>query len=161
MSVDKAVAGDIDRLAAIEAGAFDPAFYTRMTRRQFRRHIGSGSAILLVARDDSGAAVGYALGFVKRNTGYLRLYSLAVDPAHQGGRVGAELFAASEKAATDRGLRGVQLEIRADNAKLHDRYLKLGYRAYRQVPDYYPDGAGCIKLKRDIGPGALVMKPDG
>lgn len=152
MSVDEAVPGDIDRLLTIEEGAFDPALYTRMTRRQFRHHIGSDNAVVLVARDGGGSAIGYALGFTKRNTGYLRLYSLAVDPAHQGGRVGADLFTASEKAAADRGLRGVQLEIRADNTKLHQRYLKLGYAAYREVPRYYPDGAGCIKLKRSVGP---------
>ena len=151
MPADEAVPGDVGRLLAIEAAAFDPALYTRMTERQFHRHIASETAVLLVVRDGAGSAVGYALGFIKRNTGYLRLYSLAVDPAHQGGRVGAELFAATEKAAAGRGLRGVQLEIRADNEKLHQRYLKLGYQPYRSVADYYPDGAGCIKLKRELG----------
>jgi [ribosomal protein S18]-alanine N-acetyltransferase len=150
VTIEEAHPGDIDRVLAIEAGAFDPALYTRMTRRLFRRHLAGGSAVFLVARDASGSAIGYALGFTKRNTNYLRLYSLAVDPAHQGGRVGAELFAAFEDAARHRGLRGVQLEIREDNSRLRERYLRLGYQIYREVPDYYPDGAGCLKLKRDV-----------
>ena len=152
MTVDEAVPEDIDRLMAIEAGAFDPRIYTQMTRRQLRRHIASGSAVFLVARDRAGLAIGYALGFIKRNNAYLRLYSLAVEPAHQGGRVGAALFPAIERIALERGLRGVQLEIREDNTRLLDRYSRLGYRPYRTVADYYPDGAGCIKLKADLAP---------
>jgi hypothetical protein len=42
------------------------------------------------------------------------------------------------------------MEIRADNRKLLDRYLGLGYSRYRDVADYYPDGSGCIKLKRNL-----------
>ena len=152
MKVDEAVPEDLDRLVAIETGAFDPRIYTQMTRRQLRRHIASGNAVFLVARDRSGMAIGYALGFIKRNNACLRLYSLAVEPTHQGGRVGAELFPAIERIALERGLRGVQLEIREDNSKLLDRYSRLGYRPYRTVPDYYPDGAGCIKLKADLAP---------
>ncbi len=152
MRIEEAVPDDLDRLIAIETEAFDPKIYTRMTRRQLRRHIESGSAVFLVARDHAGTAIGYALGFIKRNNAYLRLYSLAVDPRHQGGRVGAELFPTIEEIARERGLRGVQLEIRADNSKLLDRYSRLGYRPYRTVPEYYPDGAGCIKLKADLAP---------
>ena len=152
MRIEPASPADLDRLAAIEAAAFDPARYEAMRRRQFRRHIGSPSAVLLVARDDRGAAVGYALGFAKANTGYLRFYSLAVDPTFQGGHVGAELFQALEEAARRRGSRGVQCEIREDNQRLLERYLRLGYQVYKTVGDYYPDGVGCIKMKRDFDP---------
>jgi [ribosomal protein S18]-alanine N-acetyltransferase len=150
VAVETAGLADLDALVAVETRAFDPALYTQMTRRQFRHHIESDTAVFLLWRDTSGTAVGYALGFAKSNMGYLRLYSLAVDPAYQGGRVGADLFVAFESAARQQGLRGVQLEIREDNHRLHERYLRLGYKAYRSVPDYYPDGAGCIKLKHDF-----------
>jgi ribosomal protein S18 acetylase RimI-like enzyme len=152
MRIDAAVPEDLDRLVQIETGAFDARLYTQMTRRQFRRHLAGDRAVLLVARDPAGAPIGYALGFIKNNTSYLRLYSLAVDPAHQGGRVGAELFPAIEEVARQRSLRGMQLEIREDNFRLFDRYSRLGYRPYRKVPDYYPDGAACIKLKIDFAP---------
>jgi ribosomal protein S18 acetylase RimI-like enzyme len=152
VTITEASLADVDGLFAVEQAAFDPRLYTLMTKRQFSRHIGSRTAVFLVARGSAGEPIGYALGFLKENTGYLRLYSLAVDPAHQGGRVGAELFGATEAAARSRGLKGVQLEIREDNARLHERYLRLGYHEYRRVPDYYPDGAACIKLKRDLEP---------
>ena len=150
MKIEPAVPEDLDRLVAIETAAFDPALYTPMSRRQFRKHIGSERAILLVARDEAGMAVGYALGFASRASRYVRFYSLAVDPATQGGRVGAELFPALEEAARRRGSRGVQCEIRADNDKLLGRYTGLGYVPYRRVADYYPDGETCIKMKRDF-----------
>ena len=149
LSVTPGRTADLDRLVAIECAAFDPELYVRMTRRQFAAHLASPRALILVARDSSAGPVGYALCFRRRGTGYLRLYSLAVDPAFQGGRVGAELFKGVEDAARREGL-GVQLEIRADNRKLLERYRGLGYARYRDVPDYYPDGAGCIKLKRDL-----------
>ena len=150
LKIEQASIADVDGLVAVEQAAFDPALYTWMTRRQFQRHIVSRSAVLLVAKNAAGEVLGYALGFLRRNARYLRLYSLAVHPAHQGGRVGAELFPAIEQAALERGMRGMQLEIRADNAKLHDRYLKIGYRPFGSVADYYPDGAGCTKLKVDL-----------
>jgi ribosomal protein S18 acetylase RimI-like enzyme len=149
LSITPARTTDLDRLVAVEGAAFDPALYLLMSRRQFAAHLASPRALILVARDSGAGAVGYALCFRRRGTGWLRLYSLAVDPAFQGGRVGAELFRAVEDAARREGL-GVQLEIRADNRKLLDRYLGLGYSRYRDVADYYPDGAGCIKLKREM-----------
>jgi len=149
LSVTPARMADLDRLVAIEGAAFDPELYVWMTHRQFVAHLASPRALILVARDSSVGPVGYALCFRRRGTRYLRLYSLAVDPAFQGGRVGAELFKGVEAAARREGL-GIQLEIRADNRKLLDRYLGLGYARYRDVADYYPDGTGCIKLKREM-----------
>ena len=150
--IEPAVPGDLDRLVAIENAAFDPALYKPMSRRQFRFHLASERTILLVARDATGTAMGYALGLCSRATNYVRFYSLAVDPHTQGGRVGAALFPALEEAARMRGSRGVQCEIRADNAKLLSRYIALGYVPYRRVADFYPDGASCIKMKRDFSP---------
>ena len=149
LSVKPARMADLDRLVAIEGAAFDPGLYVWMTKRQFATHLANPRALILVARDPASGVVGYALCFRRRGSGWLRLYSLAVDPAFQGGQVGAELFKGVEDAARREGL-GVQLEIRADNQKLLARYLGLGYSRYREVADYYPDGSGCIKLKRDM-----------
>lgn len=152
LSVRAAEKADLDRLVAIECAAFDPKLYVWMTRRQFAAHLGNTRALVLVAQDTAQGPVGYALCFRRAGTGYLRLYSLAVDPEFQGGKVGAELFRGVEDAARREGL-GVQLEVRADNQKLLSRYLALGYVPYRDVPNYYPDGTGCVKLKRERSTG--------
>ncbi len=135
---------DLDRLVAIEDATFDAARYGRMSRRQFAMHLKSPRAVVIVVEKD-GDVVGYALGFLHAQRRQLRFYSLAVAPEAQGGEAGRALFAAIEEAARERGL-AVQCEVRADNEKLRARYAALGYRQYREVGNYYPDGASCLKF---------------
>jgi ribosomal protein S18 acetylase RimI-like enzyme len=147
MSYRRATIADLDRLVAIENECFDPGRYTRMSRRQFRTHLGSPNAVLIVVPDQAGIVQGYALGFRHAKRSTLRFYSLAVAPAAQRGDFGRILFRGIEEEAFKLGL-GVQCEVRDDNLKLQKRYDDLGYRAYRSVAGYYPDGAGCIKYAK-------------
>jgi ribosomal protein S18 acetylase RimI-like enzyme len=148
-----AVEADARALAAVEQAAFDPARYGGMmiNARSFRDHA-RGPNILLVAadREVSGAVIGYALGFVRRTTPYIRFVSLAVLPEHGGLGAGRLLFEALERAARRQGARGVRLEVRADNRRLLDRYQSIGYRIFQEVPSYYPDGCPAVRLVKDI-----------
>lgn len=146
-SLRRARPDDVDRLVEIERATFAPPAYEPMSRRQFARHVASPRAELVVCERD-GAVAGYGLGLARAGSRYLRFYSLAVAPAAQGGAVGRMLFAAIEQAARDRGL-GVITEIRADNARLHRRYLGLGYREFERKAGYYPDGCAAIRMKRE------------
>jgi ribosomal protein S18 acetylase RimI-like enzyme len=143
---------DAAALAAIEAAAFDAARYDGllMTRRSFRQHAAGRNALLVAEAD--GEVRGYALGFVKSGSPYVRFYSLAILPQEAGKGAGRLLFEAIEDFARARGCRGVRLEIRADNRRLLDRYLALGYRIFAEVPNYYPDGCGAIRMVRDLPP---------
>jgi ribosomal protein S18 acetylase RimI-like enzyme len=142
---------DLGRLIEIEERCFDPRLYSRMSRRQFQLHISSSNAVLRIF-DRGGHASGYALGLLHRGWSFLRFYSLAVDPGEQGGEIGRLLFSDMEEQSGLRGL-GILCEVRKDNLKLKERYIKLGYEAYREVADYYPDGAACVKFrKRDVRP---------
>jgi len=87
------------------------------------------------------------LGLAHAGSRFLRFYSLAVLPEAQGGALGRRLFEAIEAAARKRGL-GVITEVRADNRKLHERYLGLGYKEFERKTDYYPDGCAAIRMKR-------------
>jgi len=146
--IRSALPGDLDRLVEIETAVFVPPAYEPMSPRQFRRHIASPRAELLVGTRD-GRVIGYALGLTRSTSRFLRFYSLAVDPETQGGTVGRMLFEAMENAARERGL-GVITEVRADNSRLHQRYLSLGYAEFERKPDYYPDGCDAIRLKRSF-----------
>jgi len=137
---------DLDALADLETAVFRPPAYEPMSRRQFRHHIHSPRADLLVCHR-SGTVCGYALGLTRAGSRYLRFYSLAVSPDAQGGDLGRRLFAAMEAAARARGL-GVITEVRADNTRLHQRYLSLGYSEFERKPDYYPDGCAAIRMKK-------------
>ena len=152
MKIEPATADDLDRLVAIENAAFDPALYPRISRRQFRRHLNSDRAILLVARNRRGMAVGYGLGLVSRATPYVRFYSLAVDPETQNGRVGGQLIRAMEAVARERGSPGMRCEVRADKEKLLRSYARIGYLPYGREAGFYSDGASCVKLQKELSP---------
>ncbi len=136
----------------IEAVAFDPALYagSTMSRQSFAGHIRAGRNPLFVAVQAPSPACGYSLGFVRSDSPYVRFYSLAILPEHAGLGAGRELFQAIEKFARAEGYRGVRLEIRADNKRLLERYLGLGYRIFDEVPAYYADGCAAIRMVRDL-----------
>ena len=151
---------DVDQLAEIERLAFDPAKYggLLMSKRSFLSHINGGMNPLIVAEDldAEGALAGYALGFVRRGSPYLRFVSLALSPKHNARGAAGKLFQAIEDHARERGYRGVRLEVREDNHRLIKRYVEAGYRVFATVPDYYSDGAGATRMVRDLDspPGA-------
>ena len=136
----------------IETVAFDPALYagSTMSRQSFAGHIRAGRNLLFVAVQPPAPACGYALGFVREGSPCVRFYSLAILPEHAGKGAGRELFRAIEAFARREGYRGVRLEIRADNKRLLDRYLGLGYRVFDEVPSYYADGCAAIRMVRDL-----------
>jgi len=141
-----ATPADLDALVELENTVFVQPAYEPMARRQFRWHIGNPRAALVVC-EQGGRVVGYALGLARAGSRYMRFYSLAVLPDVQGGAIGRRLFEAIEQAAAARGL-GVITEVRADNDRLHQRYLGLGYVEFERKPDYYPDGCAAIRMKR-------------
>ncbi len=152
-SIRKARPEDVDALVEIETLAFPPAKYAGMTmnRRSFAEHIAKDRNELLVAIDkDTGAVAGYGLGFVRADSPYLRFYSIAVRPDHEGRGAGGLLFHGIEDAARRRKLRGVRLEIRADNIRLQNRYERWGYVPFRTIKDYYPDGVAALRLYKDM-----------
>lgn len=145
---------DVPALVEIENTAFDPAAYGvgfTMNARAFRHHV-KGNSILLVAEVNGGdhAVAGYALGWVKSTSPYVRFTSLAVGAEHGGRGAAWRLFEGMEKEAFARGLRGVRLEIREDNVRLLARYKRQGYEVFRTVPDYYSDGAAAIRMIKDF-----------
>lgn len=121
-----------------------------MSRQSFAGHIRAGRNPLFVAVQSSAPPCGYALGFVRTGSRYVRFYSLAILPEHAGQGAGRALFQAIEGFARREGYRGVRLEIRADNKRLLDRYLGLGYRVFDEVPAYYADGCAAIRMVRDL-----------
>ena len=90
-----ATGADLEALVALEQHAFAT---DRISRRGFRRFVGSDSAAVLVAEID-GCLAGYALVLFRAGNAIARLYSIAVAPTFAGRGVGATLLAAAEAAA--------------------------------------------------------------
>ncbi len=149
LSIRLANKQDAAALAALEVRAFDTARYHLMNRAQYRRLLTKGNADVLVA--EQGGAICGALVILYRRISYFgRMYSIAVDPDFQGGDVGKSLFDTMERMVNEKGLKGVILEIRDDNKAHFERYARLGYTENGRVSDYYPDGRGCIKMKKEF-----------
>ena len=136
--VRHAETSDLDDLVTLEDRTFDS---DRMSREQYRRHLDSDSALVLVASANHRKFLGTAVLFFRRGSGVARLYSLATQPEARGKGVGTALVEATEAAARLRRCRALRLEVRTDNHSAIKLYERLGYRRIGALADYYQDGA--------------------
>ena len=147
--VRAATPADLDALVALELRAFSG---DRMSRVQYRRHLASpGAAVLVADAPGEGEGVlGSALVFFRRGTTLARLYSIATAPAARGRGIGASLLAATEQAARDRGCRALRLEVRVDNTAAIALYERAGYRRIGRYTAYYEDGADAWRYEKSL-----------
>lgn len=144
---------DLGRLVEIENAAFDPVLYrgALLTRRLFAYGLTQGNSMLLVAERGKTLA-GYVYLLFRSTSDSARLYSIAVDPHHQGQGIGDSLFTAIELELRKKGLAGVSLEARSDNRKALIFYEKRGYKRVGEIPDYYPGHVPAVRMYRTIVP---------
>jgi ribosomal protein S18 acetylase RimI-like enzyme len=145
--VRAATPADLDALVALELRAFSG---DRMSRPQYRRHLASPGAAVLVADVPGEGLLGSALVFFRRGSTLARLYSIATAPAARGRGIGAGLLAAAERAARERGCRALRLEVRVDNTAAIALYERAGYRRIGSYPGYYEDGADAWRYEKGV-----------
>ncbi len=144
--IRRAGLADLDRLLALEEATFD---VDRISRDQWRRHIRSDSATVLVApaarRIDAAAVV-----FYRRHARVARLYSLAVGAHARGTGLGGALLAAAEADARKRGCHAMRLEVRVDNPAAIGLYERRGYARIARLPQFYEDGADAWRYAKAL-----------
>ena len=128
---------DLDQLLALERAAFTT---DHLSPRQYRRHLHSPTAAVLVAVDRD-ELLGKALVFFRQRSDVARLYSIAVAQQARGRGVAKALLEAAAAAAQRRGCHRLRLEVRQDNAAAIALYERLGYRRFGAHSAYYEDGA--------------------
>ena len=136
-AIRRATHADIDALLVLEEGTFDS---DRISRAQWRRHIGSGSAAVFVS-GTPGNVDAAAVVFYRRTSRAARLYSLAVGAHARGTGLGGALLAAAEADARQRGCTSMRLEVRIDNPSAIALYERRGYTRAARLPGFYEDGA--------------------
>lgn len=149
LRIKLATLADLAALEEIEKRCFSPAFYHLFSRRQFRHFLTKGNAEIYLAVCE-GKIAGYILALYKKNSRYLRIYSIALLADFRDQGIGRALFDFIGERALQLGLKGLTLEIRQDNVSHRIRYEKAGYVQTYSVPAYYPDGSACLKFKKDI-----------
>jgi ribosomal protein S18 acetylase RimI-like enzyme len=146
ISVRKAAADDLVALVALEVATFES---DRISRAQWRRHIASDSACVLVT-GPRGRVDGAAVVFHRRNSRRARLYSLAVADAARGRGLAKALLAAAEAEARRRGCNALELEVRTDNRAAIALYEHQGYRRAARLHGFYEDGTDAWRYARNL-----------
>lgn len=137
---------DLDALMALELSAFAS---DRISGRQFRDHIDSRSAVLLVFSDGDDL-VGDSLLLFRQKSRVARLYSLVVAPTARGRGIGQTLLDANEQVARQRGCPLLRLEVRVDNASAIALYERNGYRVFGRRSNYYADGTDAWRYQKEL-----------
>ena len=136
---------DIDRIMAIMACAFDPAFGEAWSRRQLEDSLVLGSSHygLIDAAGDHPAPGEAAAGFFLSRKGVdeEELLLLAVAPQYRRSGLATRLLAAFAAAARARGALRLLLEMRQGNPA-ESLYLRHGFRQIGRRPNYYRTPAG-------------------
>lgn len=142
--VRRAGYADLAALLALEESTFSS---DRISRRQWRRHLDSGSARVLVcgAPGDLAAA---AVVFYRRGSGIARLYSLAVRSDQRGKGLGGTLLEAAETDARRHGCQMMSLEVRSSNRAALALYEQSGYFRVTRLRQFYEDGADAWRYRK-------------
>lgn len=143
--VRRAELSDLDDLVALEQASFDS---DRLSRAQYRRHLDSETAQVLVASANHRKFLGTAVVFFRKGSTLARLYSIATKPEARGKGVGSALIDGAERAALSHRCHALRLEVRADNLAAIRLYERLGYRCIGQYPAYYQDGADAWRYEK-------------
>jgi ribosomal-protein-alanine acetyltransferase len=121
----------------------------RLSARQWRQHLASDTAAILVA-DRGGTIIGAAVVFFHASHGIARLYSISVAPEARGAGVGDALLVAAERLARQRAATTMRLEVRADNAAAQRLYERHGYERFGARSRYYEDGCDATRYEKAL-----------
>lgn len=130
---------DLDRIMAVMAAAFDPAYGEAWTRRQVEDALVIGNChYLLIDIDGAPAAEGPAAGFSLSRTGFeeeeLLLIAVAPDCRRRG--LASKMLKTLSIQARDRGVSRLLLEMRRGNPA-ESLYRSFGFTAIGERPNYY------------------------
>ncbi|HEX7742628.1 MAG TPA: GNAT family N-acetyltransferase [Sphingobium sp.] len=129
-----AVADAMDVMAL----AFDPAYGEAWTLPQLAGVVMMPGSWLTIARVDA-AALGFAL--VRSVLDDCELLLLAVHPLWRGRGIGQALLVDCLKTARRRGIRSMNLEVRASNTAIK-LYENIGFEFVHRRPGYYRGNDG-------------------
>jgi ribosomal protein S18 acetylase RimI-like enzyme len=93
--------------------------------RDIERKLTVQPELFLVVEGVAGAVIGTAMAGYDGHRGWVNY--LAVDEAHRGSGLGAELMAETERLLAERGCPKLNLQVRSSNAGVIEWYRTLGY----------------------------------
>jgi [ribosomal protein S18]-alanine N-acetyltransferase len=137
---------DLDAIARVENASFET---DRVSRRSLREFLRAAHRPVIAATIDDELA-GYVLVSLRRTSGAVRIYSLAVDARFARRGVGRALVAACEAYARRHRRALLTLEVRYDNASAIALYESSGFRQFGEHAHYYADGATALRYEKPL-----------
>lgn len=155
IDIRRATLADLGALLALEHASFTS---DRISGRQWRRHIGSATATVLVSGNPDGIDAA-AVVFYRSGARSARLYSLAVSARARGAGLGGALLDAAESDARARGCDTMRLEVRVDNTSAVALYQRRGYMQVARLPHFYEDSTDAWRYVKPLAAAASRWLP--
>jgi ribosomal-protein-alanine N-acetyltransferase len=135
-------AGDLQRVLAVERATFAEGPYTKAMFRELYRDCGDLFFVALRLR----RIVGYMVTCVDK--GQAEIVSIGVDPKCQKTGIGTRLMERTLAVLEKRGIRRLELMVRATNKDGVRFYRRFGFRSAGRIHRYYEDGCDAFHMKR-------------
>lgn len=135
---------DLPEILNLESKSFKEGH--QFSRRQFYYAIQKGNGYFRIY-EELGGIFGYI--YVLANG---RIYSIATIPNRGIGKI--LLTRAEEFVITILNKKIIKLEVREDNKKAINFYIKHGYKSYGIKHNYYSDGCQAILMRKDLNSDA-------
>ena len=140
--------GDLAAIMALEQELFPEDAWTRqMFAAEFAQPV---SRRLYLVAEEGKELVGYA-GMMFTGGSQADVVTLAVNPAHCGQGTGTALLTALVDEAEKRGYAEVLLEVREDNPRARQLYLRHGFTEVGIRRGYYqPSGVDAVVMRKKL-----------
>ena len=140
---------DMAGILALERELFpEDAWTPEMFAAEFAQ---PASRRLYLVAEEGNALVGYA-GMMFAGGSQADVVTLAVDPARWGEGTGTALLTALVDEADKRGYEEVLLEVRQDNPRARQLYLRHGFAEVGIRRGYYqPSGVDAVVMRKALG----------
>jgi len=137
---------DMPHIMALEQELFpEDAWTSQMFAAEFAQ---PASRRLYLVAEEGDTLIGYA-GMMFTGGPQADVVTLAVDPAHWGRGTGTALLLALVGEAGRRGCREVLLEVRKDNPRARQLYLRHGFTEIGVRRGYYqPSGVDAVVMRK-------------
>jgi ribosomal-protein-alanine N-acetyltransferase len=140
--------GDLSAIMALEQELFPEDAWTRqMFAAEFAQPT---SRRLYLVAEEGKEVIGYA-GMMFTGGSQADVVTLAVNPAHWGHGTGTALLTALVDEAGKRGCAEVLLEVREDNPRARQLYLRHGFTEVGIRRGYYqPSGVDAVVMRKEL-----------
>jgi ribosomal-protein-alanine N-acetyltransferase len=140
--------GDLAGIMALEQELFPEDAWTRqMFAAEFAQ---PASRRLYLVAEEGKTLAGYA-GMMFTGGSQADVVTLAVNPAHWGQGTGTALLTTLVDEAASRGCAEVLLEVREDNARARQLYLRHGFTEIGIRRGYYqPAGVDAVVMRKEL-----------